>query len=297
MYSVPRGILAVAVVLISNFSGTEAFPQAINFIRHAADPLPLAKSDLGRAYCTDRSASEVHALRAPTTAGGEADSPCDTPPVSVPRVNPCNPASLLPIGCVVARDMVQESLTAMGKPGQKIMRARERVLEILQSGNTCSAWFREKDPNSASTFRTLNYAVDHQGEVVVHVLRDTGPQYTYRDPYVAKVGQDTGAFATITLNGGGAFFHVQATTLVGFKEGGLSTLGGPRLINVGPYAGDTVAAQTLVLLHEFGHVLNLLPVDFDNENGKSMQNTAEVLRFCRPEVESKVRRSTFSATR
>src|SRR5207245_3766250 len=90
---------------------------------------------------------------------------------------------------------------------------------------------------------------------------------------------------------------VQATTLVFSKEGGLGTLGGPRLINVGPYAGDTVAAQTLVLLHEFGHVLNLLPVDFDNENGKSMQNTAEVLRFCRPEVESKVRRSTFSATR
>ena len=59
MYSVPRGILAVAVVLVSNFSGTEAFPQAINFIRHAADPLTLAKSDLGRAYCTDRSASEV----------------------------------------------------------------------------------------------------------------------------------------------------------------------------------------------------------------------------------------------
>jgi len=217
--------------------------------------------------------------------------------VIVPSVNPCNPASLAPLGCVPARDVVQESLTAMGKPGQKITRARQRVLEILQSKNGCSEWFREKDPNPASTFRTLDYAVDHQGEEVIHVLRDSGPQYTYRDPYVAKVGEDTGAFATITLNAGGAFFRVQATTLVISKEGGLGALGGPRLINVGPYAGDTAAAQTLVLLHEFGHVLNLLPVDFENEDGKSMHNTAEVLRFCRAEVESKVRRGTLSATR
>jgi len=119
----------------------------------------------------------------------------------------------------------------------------------------------------------------------------------YRDPYVAKVGQDTGAFATITLNAGGAFFHVQATTLVVSKEGGLSTIARPRLINVGPYTGDTVAAQTLALLHEFGHVLNLLPVDFDNENGKSVQNTAEVLRFCRLQIASTVKRGTLSATR
>ena len=185
----------------------------------------------------------------------------------------------------------------MGKPGQKIMRARERVLEILQSGNACSAWFQERDANPAATFQTLAYDIDHHGEEVVHVLRDTWPESTYRDPYVAKVGQDTGAFATITLNAGGAFFRAQATTVVVSKEGGLGKLGGPRLINVGPYTGDTAPAQTLVLLHEFGHVLNLLPVDFDNEEGKSMQNTAEVLRFCRAEVESKTRRLTLAASR
>src|SRR5438132_11941058 len=104
MSSVPRSILAVAVVLVSNFSGTEAFPQAINFIRHAADPLTLAKSDLGRAYCTDPSASEVHALHALTAAGGEADSPCYTPPV--PRENSCNPECLAPISCAVASEVV-----------------------------------------------------------------------------------------------------------------------------------------------------------------------------------------------
>ena len=289
MYSAPRSILAVAVVLISSSSGTDAFPQAVKFIRDAADPLPLAKRDLGRAACTSHSGSKVYSQYAATTADGEADPPCDTPPVIGPPVNPCSPASLAPIGCAPARDVVQESLTAMGKPGQKIMRARERVLEILQSGNACSAWFREKDANPGAIFQTLAYAIDHTGEEVVRVSRDTGPEYTYRDPYVAKVGQDTGAFATITLNAGGAFFHVQATTLVVSKEGGLSKLGGPRLINVGPYNGDTVAAQTLVLLHEFGHVLSLLPVDFANEDGKSMHNTAEVLRFCHAEIASGVK--------
>jgi len=297
MYSAPRRILAVTLVFISSFYVPVAFPQAVKFIRHAADPLPLAKGDPGRAPCTSRSARGVHSPYTGIAAEGEADSPCDTPSVIVPSVNPCNPASLAPRGCAPARDVVQESLTAMGKPGQKITRARERVLEILQSKNACSEWFREKDPNPAGTFQTLDYAVDHQGEEVVHVLRDIGPQYTYRDPYVAKVGQDTGAFATITLNAGGAFFRVQATTLVVLKEGGSSSLGGPRLINVGPYTGDTVAAQTLALLHEFGHVLNLLPVDFDNENGKSVQNTAEVLRFCRLQIASTVKRGTLSATR
>ncbi len=183
----------------------------------------------------------------------------------------------------------------MGKTGQKIRRARERVLAILQTENACSAWFREKDSNPADTFRTLDYTVDRHGEEFVHVFKDMGPDYLYRDPYVASVGQDTGAFAIITLNAGGAFFHSLTTMLVVSKDGGQSRSGGPRLMNIGPYPGDSVAGQTLALLHEFGHVLNLLPVDFDNEDGKSVQNTREVLRFCRAEIESKARRITLQA--
>jgi hypothetical protein len=66
---------------------------------------------------------------------------------------------------------------------------------------------------------------------------------------------------------------------------------------VGPYAGDTLHAQVLALLHEFGHIVDLLPTDEGDLDGKSERNTAEVLRFCRAEVESKVRRNTLSATR
>jgi hypothetical protein len=44
-------------------------------------------------------------------------------------------------------------------------------------------------------------------------------------------------------------------------------------------------------------VLDLLPADENDVDGKSVQNTSEVLRFCRAEIESKARRGAFSAAR
>src|SRR6266576_866729 len=52
-------------------------------------------------------------------------------------------------------------------------------------------------------------------------------------------------------------------------------------------------AQILALLHEFGHLVDLLPTDEGDQDGKSVQNTSEVLRFCRAEVEYKARRGRF----
>ncbi len=307
MYSALRRILAVALPFVLCFSGTAAFPQAVKFIRRAADPLPLANLTIGRAPCTKDSSSAVDSNAATAATGDSASSPegadrsdtptCDAPPMSVPSANPCSPTGLAQTGCDARRDLVQEDLATRGKTGQKILRARERVLAILQTENACSAWFREKDSNPADTFRTLNYAVDRHGEEFVHVSKDVGSDYIYRDPYVASVGQDTGAFATITLNAGGAFFHAQTTMLVVPKDGGQLGFGGPRSVNIGPYPGDSVTAQTLALLHEFGHVLDLLPTDFDNEDGKSVRNTGEVLRYCRAEIDSKVKRGTLSAAR
>jgi hypothetical protein len=300
MYSAYRSIRAVSILMLmmANLSGTPSFPQAVKFIRNAADPLPLAKMSAGRAPCTLDPGSAVVATSAATSETSYAGAPCDTPTVSVLPVNPCNPAAGPGYsGCHAPKDRVQDDLAAMGKTGQKIQRARDRVLEILEAENTCSAWLREKDPNPAVTFRTLDYTVDRHGEAFVHVSRDTGSQYIFRDPYVASVGQDTGAYATITLNAGGAFFQIQASALLSSKDGGQSKISGPRLINIGPYGGNSVAGQTLALLHEFGHVLNLLPVDFNNEDGKSVQNTAEVLRFCRTEIESKARRGILQVQR
>ena len=300
MYSAYRSIRAVTILMLITvkLSGTPSFPQTVKFIRDAADPLPLAKMSAGRAPCKADPGSAVVPTYAANPETSDASAPCDAPTVSAPPANPCNPA-VRPgqIVCDASKDRVQGDLAAMGKKGQKILRARAKVLEILDTVNTCTAWLREKDSNPAATFRTLDYAVDRRGEVFVYVSRDTESQYIVRNPYVARVGQDTGAYATITLNAGGAFFQTQAVALLGSKDRGQSRISGPRLINIGPYFGDSVAGQTLALLHEFGHVLNLLPVDFNNEDGKSVQNTAEVLRFCQAEIESKARRGILQVQR
>jgi hypothetical protein len=292
MYSAPGRILAVALFFMSSLSGTIAFPQAVKFIHHAADPLPIANMPLGRAPCTRDSGSAVFTPYAAAPAAGDANSPCDTPPV-----NPCNPASLAQVGCLALRDLVQEDLATMGKPGQKILRARDKVLKILQTESACSAWFQEKDSNPTDTFRTLSFAVDRKADDFVLETKEPNNMNTFRNPYVAKVFQGDGRYATITINTNGAFFSPMATVVEVWKGGGPVSHGGPRLTNVGPYAVNTMQAQVLVLLHEFGHVLDLLPADANNVDGKSVQNTNEVLRFCRPEIESKVRRTALSAMR
>ena len=297
MYSASRSIPAVTLFLMSCLSATLAFPQAVKFMRHAADPLPLANRPLGRAPCPGDSGSAVSASHPATPATGDVSAPCDTPPVSGPSVNPCNPASLMPMGCPTQRDLVQEGLTTMGKTGQKILRARDRVLEILQTENACSAWFREKDSHPADTFRTLRFEVDRNGEEFVQESTDPVDNATiFRNPYVAKVFQGDGRYATITINTNGAFFYPLSVVVEVWKEGIVVSRRGPRRTNVGPYPGDTRRAQVLVLLHEFGHVLDLLPADGNNVDGKSVQNTNEVLRFCRAEIESKARRGALSSS-
>jgi hypothetical protein len=299
MYSARRSILAVALPLIlSSLSGTVALPQAVKFIRRAADPLPLTNLPVRRAPCREDWGGAVSAPYAATPSTGDVNSHCETPPASVPSVNPCKPSSPAQTGCNAPRDPVPEELASMGKPGQKILRARERVLEILQTGNPCSAWFQEKDSNPADTFRTLSFAVDRKGEEFVLLeSKNPGDLNIFRSPYVAKVFQGDGSYATITINMTGAFFSPMARVVEVQKEGGFRSLRGVRVLGVGPYAGDSLHAQTLALLHEFGHLVGLLPADEGDQDGKSVQNTSEVLRFCRAEVESKARRGAFSAAR
>src|SRR5438132_649902 len=132
MYSVYRSIRAVAIFMLTmvNLFETPSFPQGVKFIRHAADPLPLAKMSAGRAGCALNPGSAVVATYAATSETGAASAPCDTPTVSVPSMNPCN-RGVKPgqSGCDASKDRVQGDLAAMGKTGQKILRARDRVLE------------------------------------------------------------------------------------------------------------------------------------------------------------------------
>jgi hypothetical protein len=185
----------------------------------------------------------------------------------------------------------------MGKPGQKISLAREKVLEILETENACSAWFKRKDPNPAASFRTLSFLLDRNRDDFVVESRDLGPSPTYRHPYVAKVFQGNGPYATVTINRQGAFFSGLATAVEVPKDGGPIHFHGQRMLHVGPYVGDTLEARVVTLLHEFGHAVDLLPPDENNVDGKSVRNTEEVLRFCRAEVDARVKHKVFSAAR
>jgi hypothetical protein len=192
---------------------------------------------------------------------------------------------------------VRDDLNTMGKQGQSILRARDKVLEILQTENACTAWFRTKESNPLAVFRTLTFALDREGEVYVRKILESGGIELIRNPYVARVIQDGGFNSTVSINLHGAFFFPMASVVEDRLEGGPVTFRGARPILVGPYAGGTFRAQVVALLHEFGHVIDLLPSDHDDYEGRSRQNTLDVLRACRAEVESKEKPHTLSASR
>ena len=302
MHSVSWSIRAVALLFVLNTFDSGVSAQIAKFIRTAADPLPASGLRLGHAACTIVGETDAVVRRAASSITDNVDSPCDTPPVSVPPVtllpvNLCNSSSLSKMGCIPSGDPVQEDLATMGKPGQKILRARDKVLEILESENGCSAWFRDKDSNPSATFRTVGFTLDSKGQEYVLEIPDRNSRKMLYVPYVAKVFQAEGAHSRVTINKNGAFFFPSAAVVTDRKEGGAMNFLGQRVLRVGPYWGDTPSAQVLAILHEFGHVVDLLPTDAGGLGEKSARNTNEVLRYCRAEIESSGRRGTLAAKR
>ena len=92
---------------------------------------------------------------------------------------------------------------------------------------------------------------------------------------------------TLAINAHGAFYRAQGNAVKVIPEGGPVHVDGTRMLTVGAYRGDTLPAQMVTLLHEFGHIIDLLPEDADNLDGKSVRNTDEVLRHCRAAVEAR----------
>jgi hypothetical protein len=298
MHALYRSIRAAsALLMVSTFSCEMASPQSFKLAGHVSNPLHYAHLPMASNPCAKDAVIAPAVLRVDATAVSDASSSCDAPPGMIPAVKPCNPTSHAGTRCDEPKDVVQAELDALGKAGRKISRAREKVLEILQTENACRAWFEEKDSNPAATLRTVSFALDLHGDEFVLESRDMGPVNIFRNPYVAKVMQGDGPYATVTLNTKGAFFSTMAKVLEVRKEGGPSSFRGTYLLHVGPYDGDTLPAQIITLLHEFGHVLDLLPADEHNVDGKSVQNTNEVVHNCGAEVDSRGRRSTLSASR
>ncbi|HXC87580.1 MAG TPA: hypothetical protein VNU23_07330 [Candidatus Cybelea sp.] len=197
------------------------------------------------------------------------------------------PGSPRHAACNDSGDPVLAELSGLGKAGVKLARAREEVLEILRSDNACTEWIRSKDAKPADTFQSLNFLLDQHGPTYVLESRVSASIVMVRQPYVARATQDGGAHTAITINAYGAFYRTQGNALRVLQEGGPPLTDGSRLLTVGDYLGDTLPAQMVTLLHEFGHIIDLLPEDADNLDGKSVRNTDEVLRHCRGEVESR----------
>ncbi len=296
MCSVYRCLLATfALFVTSAFFCEAASSQSFKYAGTLFDPIvvgmPAGNFAAAASPCIRELGSGPAARPTENTAGTASAVACEGPPQPVMAVKPCKITGAAGYGCEPSSDPVQAQLAAMGKAGQKILRAREKILEILETESACKNWFQEKDSNPAATFRTLSYILDSRGDEFVLESKDIGRMNIFRNPYVAKVMQGDGPYAAVTLNAKGAFFSTMATVVEVHKEGGPTYFRGTRLLRVGPYAGDTLPAQVITLLHEFGHVLDLLPTDLDDLDGKSGRNTNEVLRACSAEVEAVAHRS------
>jgi hypothetical protein len=197
-----------------------------------------------------------------------------------------NPGAPRFLPCSGDEDTVPAELLALGKAGLKIARAREEVLDILSSSNPCAEWFETKETTPAALFQSLNFFLDRHGPQDVFESMNKESNIVRQQPYVAQATQNGGAHTAIVINLNGAFYRPQGQLLKVGQESGPARPDRARPLTVGNYRGDTLPAQVTTLLHELGHIIDLLPEDADNLDGKSVRNTDEVLRHCRAEVEA-----------
>lgn len=299
MHAPRRSVQAVIVLLaVSSFS-SPVFSQSVQFFRGEARALGLPTPPSSANPCSVDGNRSVAALSGDPQPGTSA-SACSlslSKTSAAMLVVPCKLSTQASTPCSASSDIVRDDLNAMGKQGQSILRARDKVLDILQGQNACTDWYRTKSSDLVAVFRTLTFSVDRNGDGFVRRTPETQGVEMIRNPYVASVEQDGGANSTVTINANGAFFYPAANVVEDRFNGGPVDFHGARAIAVGPYSGGSFRAQVLVLLHEFGHVIDLLPEDRDDRDGKSRQNTLDVLRACRAEVESKGPPHTFLASR
>jgi hypothetical protein len=207
------------------------------------------------------------------------------PPAMVkPSISPIND---LQTGSHRAGVSLPEELKDIGEQGTTIARVRQAVLEILESENRCSAWFRHSDPDVPATFRSLNFSVDEDGpDRVIKERNDRGAWIEY-GPYIARTRQNTGPGTTVTINANGAFFRRKDEIYkVNWFGGAESPTGTWKYLTVGPYDGGKLQAQVIAALHELAHVINAIPEDGASRVGfkRSQENTELVLRYCKSEI-------------
>jgi len=187
-------------------------------------------------------------------------------------------------------------LSALGQRGSVIAHVREVTLDILQSDNTCSAWFEEADPNVAEVFRSLHYDLDASGTADIYSSRDKFGELLFMHPWGARSREYAGRNSFIQINGNGPFFVPRSRVTPTDPNDGSGSVVGLIPTLIGPYKGATIEAQVTIMLHELGHITGRLPKDDYSWNGSSSRNTSEVLRHCKKEIRQVARESRDKVT-
>ena len=191
-------------------------------------------------------------------------------------------------------ERIVTELSALGKQGDIIARAREQVLEILQQNNACTAWFQESDPDPAEVFRSLHFELEERGPSYVYGMRDPDRGQLFKHPWAAKSFEYGGRSSTITLNARGPFFNRTSRVLQLDPGGMVARPIGNLQLAVSPYTGNSPGAQIVILLHELGHITGRLPEDNDSWDGRSTRNTSEVMRHCKAVTRAAVHNNSRS---
>ncbi len=178
--------------------------------------------------------------------------------------------------CANQKECVALELSALGKRGGTIARAREQVIDILQHGNACSAWFQEADSDPAEVFRSVHFELEVGGTSYVYSVRDSARGQLFKHPWAARTTENGGRNAVIQLNSTGPFFNRTSEIMQLDPRGMLLQPGGNRLLVVSSYAGNTPEAQITILLHELGHIIGRLPEDDDSWDGRSIRHLRSV---------------------
>jgi hypothetical protein len=189
------------------------------------------------------------------------------------------------------QDRVENELALYGRLGLLISQARAHTLSILSSENSCSNWYRQALPHPDEMFQTLRFVVDSSGQREIFKVEGASGDFEFFHPYVAHAGQNVGPGSTITINANGAFFKDHAVVRI---SGGPADPFGKqfmRVLSVADFWGDTQQARILTLLHEFAHVLDMLPVDFGSPSAAflSVENTKAVLKNCKSQIEQEAK--------
>ena len=201
--------------------------------------------------------------------------------------------TILRASAAAKADSIELELHQVGKQGQLIASARSSVLSILTGDNGCSDWYRRSVPDAAEIFRSLHFVVDADGRDEIVKREDSFGNPEYVHPYVAHAWQNEGSGSAIVLNANGAFFkdHARVHTSTAPPSASISQLTRPLV--VGDFSGDTAEARTLTLLHEFAHVVGLLPLDSGSPSAafRSVQNTKTVQKNCKSQIEIEAKQS------